>query len=102
MIFFDFFFIVECHSHTSPSLSPYSDCSSPRPRHRETSPPFTPYSDISSSTSDCDSEPDQAPIPSKPVPMQILGLLTDLSIIYLLYLVKLTNASQFVRYCIVN
>jgi len=33
--------------------------------HRDTSPPLTPYSDISSSSSDCDSEREQVPIPTK-------------------------------------
>jgi len=33
--------------------------------HRDTSPPLTPYSDISSSSSDCDSEHEQVPIPTK-------------------------------------
>ena len=50
---------LECHSETSSSLSPYSDCTSPRPSHRVTSPLLTPYSDITSSSSDCDSELDQ-------------------------------------------
>ena len=53
------FSLAECHSDTSPSLSPYSDCASPRPSHRETSPLLTPYFGIKSSSSDCDSEPDQ-------------------------------------------
>ncbi|CAH3035431.1 unnamed protein product [Porites evermanni] len=47
-------------SSSNPPLSPYSDCGSPRPSHRATSPPLTPYSDITSSSSDFDSEPDQA------------------------------------------
>ena len=61
-------FSVECHSDTSPPLSPYSDCTSPRPTHRESSPPLTPYSDIASSSSDCDSEPDQVPTHSEQLP----------------------------------
>ena len=51
---------TECNSDTSPPLSPYSDCAaSPRPSYSATSPPLTPYSDVKSSSSDCDSEPDQ-------------------------------------------
>ncbi|CAH3039563.1 unnamed protein product [Porites lobata] len=55
----------ECNSDTSPPLSPYSDCASPRPSHRATSPPLTPYSDITSSSSYCDSGPDQASTPTE-------------------------------------
>ena len=40
-------------------VSPYSDCTSPRPSHSESSPMLTPYSDIASSSSDCGSEPDE-------------------------------------------
>ena len=59
---------IECHSDTSPPLSPYSDCTSPRPSHRESSPPLTPYSDITSSSSDCHSETDQVPTHSEQLP----------------------------------
>ncbi|CAH3039565.1 unnamed protein product [Porites lobata] len=53
------------NSATSPPLSPYSYCASPRPSHRATSPPLTPYSEITSSSSDCDSEPDQTSTPTE-------------------------------------
>ena len=69
-IVIDFFYVslVQCHSDTSPSLSPFSDCTSPRSTHRESSPPLTPYSDITSSSSDCDSETDQVPTHSEQLP----------------------------------
>ena len=57
---------TECNSDTSPPLSPYSDCAaSPRPSYSATSPPLTPYSDVKSSSSDCDSEPDQTSTPTE-------------------------------------
>ena len=65
-----FFYVslLERHSDTSPPLSPYSECASPRFDYKETSPLLTPYSEISSSGSDSDSDPDQAPIHSEQAP----------------------------------